>query len=125
MLIVVVRKLCWSARSNLNNKQWTTFLPELIVNQPTDVEKQKYYNSNATQTTIVEEKDESIGDDMEIIPNNVLQDDFVQLDLNECNEQPEKVSYIYFLFFVEFSFFLFRSSNSEWIYFVNKSNSVN
>jgi hypothetical protein len=55
----------------------------------------------------VEEKDESIGDDMEIIPNNVLQDDFVQLDLNECNEQPEKVSYIYFLFFVEFSFFSF------------------
>jgi hypothetical protein len=89
--IDVVRKLCSSARSNLNNKQRTIVLPELIVNQPTDVEKQKYYNSNATQTSIVEEKDESIGDDMEIIPNNVLQDDFVQLDLNECNEQPEKV----------------------------------
>jgi hypothetical protein len=88
--IDVVRKLCSSARSNSNNKQRTTVLPELILNQPTDIEKQKYYNSNGTQTTLLEEneKDEIIDDDIEIIPSNVLQDDFVQLDLNECNEQP-------------------------------------
>jgi hypothetical protein len=28
---------------------------------------------------------------MEIIPNNMALDDFVQLDLNDCNEQQEKV----------------------------------
>ena len=28
---------------------------------------------------------------MEIIPVSVLQDDFVQLDLNECNEEQQKV----------------------------------
>jgi hypothetical protein len=86
------------ARSNSNNKQRTTVLPELIVNQPTDIEKQKYYNSNGTQTTPVE-ANESIGDDIEIIPSNILHDDFVQLDLNECNEQQEeKVIYIHILF---------------------------
>jgi hypothetical protein len=112
MLIVVVRKLCWSARSNLNNKQWTTFLPELIVNQPTDVEKQKHYNSSGTQTTVIEEndnekeQDESISDDIEIISDNSLQDGFVQLDLNKCNEQQQKVIYIHLLFSHENSFFL-------------------
>jgi len=62
-----------------------------MINQPTDIEKQKYYNSNATQTSIIEEKEECIADDMEIISNNTLHDDFVQLDLNECNEQQPKV----------------------------------
>jgi hypothetical protein len=78
---------------NLNNKQQTIVVPELIVNQPTDIEKQKYYNTNGTQTIVLEEKDESIDDDMEIVPIHVLNDDFVQLDLNECNEQEQpKVS---------------------------------
>lgn len=93
--IDVVRKLCSSARSNLNNKQRTNVLPELILNQPTDVEKQRYYNSIETQTTLFEEnhkdKEDTIGEDMEIIPSNVLHDDFVQLDLNECNEEQNKV----------------------------------
>ncbi|CAF2580757.1 unnamed protein product [Rotaria sp. Silwood2] len=93
--IDVVRKLCSSARSNLNNKQRITVLPELIINQPTDIEKQKYYNSIETQTTIFEEypkdKEENIADDIEIIPANVLHDDFVQLDLNDCNEEQYKI----------------------------------
>jgi hypothetical protein len=94
--IDIVRKLCSSARSNSNNKQQTTtVLPQLICNHPTDIVKQKYYNSNETQTIAVEEnekeKDESIADDMEIIPTDVIHDDFVQLDLNECNEYQQKV----------------------------------
>jgi len=64
----------------------------LLINR-TDIVKQKYYNSNGTQTTVLEEnekeKDESIGDDIEIIPANALHDDFVQLDFNECNEQQQ------------------------------------
>ncbi|UJR24054.1 hypothetical protein I4U23_027022 [Adineta vaga] len=80
--IDVVRKICSLTRPDTNN------LPELIVNQPTDIPKEKYYNSNATQTSIIED----IADDMEIIPSNVIQDDFVQLDMSECNEQqPTKV----------------------------------
>jgi len=58
-----------------------------------DIEKGKCYNSNGTQTTFVEEKendDEQIGDDIEIIPN-LVQDDFVQLDLHEYNEQSNMV----------------------------------
>ncbi len=50
-----------------------------MINQPTDVEKEKYYNSNATQTSTIEEKEEVIADDMEIISNNALHDDFIQL----------------------------------------------
>ncbi|CAF1169940.1 unnamed protein product [Adineta steineri] len=90
----VVRNLCSSARTNTNNKEQSNILPELILNQPTDIEKQKYYNTSETQTLFVEEKEENIvDDDMEIIPNNIIQDDFVQLDLNECNEQqPPKVN---------------------------------
>ncbi len=45
-----------------------------MINQPTDVEKQKYYNSDATQTSTIEEK-EVIADDMNIISNNALHDD--------------------------------------------------
>ncbi len=84
--IDVVRKLCLSSRSNscLNNKQQSTNLPELIVNPTNEIEKEKTFNSNQTQTISIE--DEQIGDDIEIIPANI-QDDFVQLDLNECNEQ--------------------------------------
>ncbi|CAF3337982.1 unnamed protein product [Rotaria sp. Silwood1] len=51
---------------------------------------QKYYNSKETQTTFIEDKqneDEQIGDDIEIIPINIIPNDFVQLDLNECNEK--------------------------------------
>jgi hypothetical protein len=55
--------------------QQSTNIPELIVNQT------------------VEDKDESIGDDIEIIPSNVLQDDFVQLDINEYNEQSNVVRF--------------------------------
>ncbi len=40
----------------------------------------------------IENKDEIIADDIEIIPSNVLQDDFVQLDLNEYNEQSNVVA---------------------------------
>jgi len=87
--IDVVRKLCSSARTNSNNNKQRNTLPELIVNQPIDFEKQKYYNSNGTQTSTIEEN-ESIGDDIEIIPSNPLQDDFVQLDINECNEQQQQ-----------------------------------
>ncbi|CAF3687729.1 unnamed protein product [Rotaria sp. Silwood1] len=93
--IDVVRKLCSSARSNSNNKQRTTILPELIINQPTDIEKQKYYNSIETQTIVFEEpskdKEESIADDIEIVPANGLHDDFVQLDLNDYNEEQHKI----------------------------------
>lgn len=66
-------------------------LPELVINQPIDAKERKYYNTSSTQTILVEENDEIIDDDMEIIPNNPLQDDFVQLDLNECNEQQSKI----------------------------------
>ncbi|CAF2981250.1 unnamed protein product [Rotaria socialis] len=93
--IDVVRKLCSSTRSNLNIKQKTNVVPELVVNQPTDIEKQKYYNSTETQTIFFEEqqkdKEENIADDMEIIPNNILHDDFIQLDFNECNEEQNKI----------------------------------
>jgi len=51
-----------------------------------DIEKEKSYNSSESQTTFIEDKDEQIGDYIEIIPPNIIQDDFVQLDLNECNE---------------------------------------
>lgn len=64
-----------------------------MINQPMDAKKQVYYNTSATQTILVEDHDEIIiADDMEIIPNNILQDDFVQLDINECNEEQSKVS---------------------------------
>jgi hypothetical protein len=77
-----------------------------MTNQPTDAEKQKYYNSNATQTSTVEEKEESIGDDMEIITNTTFNDDFVQLDINECNEQQPKVRYHFFPL-IKITFFFF------------------
>ena len=111
----MVRKLCSSARGNSNNKEQTSALPQLMINQPTDPEKEKYYNSTATQTTVLEEKEESIADDMEIISNNVLQDDFVQLDFNECNEQQDKVCSILSLMTINFLFF--RSANSESTFF--------
>ena len=40
----------------------------------------------------MENKDQIIADDIEIIPSNILQDDFVQLDLNEYNEQSNVVA---------------------------------
>ena len=52
-----------------------------MINQPIEP---KYYNTSATQTVLIEDNDQIIDDDMEIIP---LQDDFVQLDFNECNEK--------------------------------------
>jgi hypothetical protein len=52
-------------------KEQSTNIPELIVNQLNEIE-----------------------DDIEIIPSNILQDDFVQLDLNEYNEQPNIVRFI-------------------------------
>jgi hypothetical protein len=58
-------------------QQQSTNIPELIVNQT------------------VEDKDESTGDDIEIIPSNILQNDFVQLDINEYNEQSNVVRFIY------------------------------
>lgn len=85
--IDVVRKVCSSGRTNLK-EQRTTPVPQLMVNQPTDSQTQKYFNSNATQTN---DPDEIIDDDLEIITNNQIQDDFVQLDLNECNEQQDKI----------------------------------
>ncbi|CAF3809251.1 unnamed protein product [Rotaria sordida] len=92
----VVRKLCSLVRSNSINKQRTTVLPELIVNQPTGIEKQKYYNSIETQTIVFDEnpkdKEENIADDIEIISANVLHDDFVQLDLNDYHEEEHNVS---------------------------------
>ena len=78
------------ARANTfsNNKQRQVPMSELVINQSLDIDKEKCYNSNATQTSIDEDKDnEQIEDDIEIIPNSVLQDDFVQLDLQEYNEQ--------------------------------------
>ncbi len=58
-------------------KEQSTNIPELIINQSNEIKK-----------------DEQIEDDIEIIPSNILQDDFVQLDLNEYNEQPNIVSFI-------------------------------
>jgi len=56
------------------------------------LKKEKYYNSNGTQTIFVEDKDDDqIEDDIEIIPTNIIQDDFVQLDINECNEQSNMI----------------------------------
>lgn len=72
------------ANTSSNNKQRPIAMPELVVNQPADIDKEKCYNSNATQSSV---DDEQIEDDIEIIPNSVLQDDFVQLDLQEYNEQ--------------------------------------
>ena len=60
-----------------------------MINQPTDIEQTKYYNTNATQTSMIEDKEEPIADDMEIISSNAIQDDFVQLDFNECTEQQQ------------------------------------
>ncbi|CAF1169129.1 unnamed protein product [Adineta steineri] len=95
--IDVVRKLCSTSQQpnvSPNNKPNTINIPQLIVNQSTDIDKDKYYNSNGTQTiSIVEEKDNE--DDIEIIPNNIIQDDFVQLDLHEINEQTNMVRLSY------------------------------
>jgi len=57
--IDVVRKLCSLSRSNscLNSKQHSTDLPELIVNQPNEIKKEKFYNSTETQTIFIEDKD--------------------------------------------------------------------
>lgn len=77
---------------NSNAKQGTNVLPELMINQPMDAKTEKYYQTSGTQTMLVEDHEETIADDMEIIPNNVLQDDFVQLDINECNEEQAKVN---------------------------------
>jgi hypothetical protein len=38
---------------------------------------------------------------MEIIPSNALQDDFVQLDINECNEQQHNVSFVFSFSFLK------------------------
>ena len=65
----------------MNTKQCLTDLPELIINQPNGIEKEKFYNSIETQTIFIEDnnkKDEQIDDDIEIIPTNILQDDFNQ-----------------------------------------------
>jgi hypothetical protein len=88
--IDVVRKVCSLSRSNpsLNVKEESTNIPELIVNQSNEIEKE-----------------EQIDDDIEIIPSNNLQDDFVQLDLNEYNEQTNVVSFIYQIFFSQYIFF--------------------
>jgi len=72
----------------LNVKEESTNIPELIVNQSNEIEKE-----------------EQIDDDIEIIPSNNLQDDFVQLDLNEYNEQTNVVSFIYQIFFSQYIFF--------------------
>jgi hypothetical protein len=64
---------------------------------------------------------------MEIIPNNDLHDDFVQLDINECNEQQQEVSDVVFFFLFSneiFFFFLGRRTVNQYS-FVNKLNSVN
>jgi hypothetical protein len=60
-------------------KEQSTNIPELIVNQSNEIE-----------------------DDIEIIPSNILQDDFFQLDLNEYNKQPNIVSFIYEIFFSKY-----------------------
>lgn len=62
-----------------------------MINQPIEPKEEKYYNTSATQTILIEDNDQIIDDDMEIIPNIPLHDDFVQLDFNECNEQQSKV----------------------------------
>jgi len=92
--IDVVRKLCSATRTKATEKPPASALPELVINQPSDPEKNKYYNSNGTQTSMIEEKEETIDDDMEIIPSTAVHDDFVQLDLAECNEQapPSKIA---------------------------------
>lgn len=87
-----------------------------MINQPTDVEKQKYYNTNGTQTGDIEEEKETTindddDDDMEIVPDNALQDDFVQLDINECNDQQPKVNLIKL-------FFLFLNKNFVFVPFL-------
>ena len=79
--IDVVRKVCASGQTN--------GIPQLMINQP----QQKDFNSHATQTNDLDDKEEMIDDDddLEIITNHQIQDDFVQLDLNECNEQQDKI----------------------------------
>jgi len=79
--IDVVRKVCSSGRTN--------GISQLMINQP----QQKDFNSHATQTNDLDDKEEMIDDDddLEIITNHQIQDDFVQLDLNECNEQQDKI----------------------------------
>ena len=58
----------------LNVKQQSRNIPELILSQ---------LNEN--------EKDEDIENDIEIIPSNILRDDFVQLHINKYNEQSNVV----------------------------------
>ena len=79
-------------------------VPELIVDGRQTPDKGTFYNSSGTQTILIEQnKDNSNNnndddddkfevDDMEIIPKDLLHDDFVQLDLAECNEQQNVVS---------------------------------
>lgn len=69
-----MRKLCSSVRSN-GSKEHSINLPQFLVNQSEELKK-----------------DELIDDDIEIIPSNILQDDFVQININECNEQSNMVS---------------------------------
>jgi hypothetical protein len=73
-----------------------------------DVQQQSNNILESIVNQSVEDKDESIGDYIEIIPSNVLQDDFVQLDINECNDQSNVVSFTYDYFFSKH--FVFRSS---------------
>ena len=54
----------------MNVKQQSRNIPELILIQS---------NEN--------EKNEEIENDIEIIPSNILQDNFVQLDMNKYNNQ--------------------------------------
>ena len=67
--IDVVRKICSLVRSNgsIDRKESPT---ELFLNQSEE-----------------KEGNEHVEDDIEIIPSNVLQDDFVQININEYNEQ--------------------------------------
>jgi len=78
--IDVVRKLRAPSRNvSLFSKRVSPPITELVVNQPTDFNKDKYYNSSGTQT--IQQDDETIPDDIEIIPKD---EDFVQLDLDDA-----------------------------------------
>ena len=67
----MVRKVCSLVRSNgsIDRKESPT---ELTLNQS--------------------EENEHVEDDIEIIPSNILQDDFVQININEYNEQSNILS---------------------------------
>jgi hypothetical protein len=71
-----------------------------------DVQQQSNNILESIVNQSVEDKDESIGDDIEIIPSNILQDDFVQLDINEYNEQSNVVCFYLRKFFFSKSLLL-------------------